>query len=149
MTPYTPYKKRRNQLLTRGFVCAASLATLVGVGCKSTSTVGPAESDVRFHAALVQTTAAINQSELDDARTHLEIARADASSPQQYEQLASLEQLILGAEALINADTQAARHHWSQITDPVLRREVTLRADAAGFDLEPSSTFASSSRESR
>jgi hypothetical protein len=134
------------QTTTRTAVAAAlslCLATNGGlIGCSSDAP--PARPAVNPHAAylthLNATTQAINAGDLRTARAQLDQAASTARSPLHRAQVADLDALLLGAEALMLGDGQSAREAWSNIDDPQLRGQVRDRAATLGL---PEATTAS------
>ncbi len=119
---------------------AAMLASAgVSVGCSSTS-VDPQAEAARweYQEQLLLATQAVNSTDLEQARVHVEKARARAFNFEQQRKVDSLERLIAGAEALREGDAARARAEWAQIEDPALNREVRRKANQIGIEVPTS-----------
>lgn len=118
-------------------VAGLLVAAIVASGCQSTQEVDAAAAmrARQFDVALVATTEAISDGDLDQARTHLDEARDRAVTTQQKTKVSSLEHLIAGAESMMDGDPQAAAVQWSRIDDPALHREVQTKARQVGMSV--------------
>jgi len=125
----------------RVLLIAAALFTPAALlGCQTAPTepipvVQAIDTDLIYRTAVVDCTHAIHAGDLDEARGQLTTARKFADSEQRARQVQSLDQLITGAEALLVGDGTTAVAAWSQIEDPILQREVRIRARAIGLDV--------------
>jgi len=121
---------------------AAILATAaLSSGCSSPS-VDPQTEALRweFREQLVLATQAINSTDLEQARAHVEKARVRAFNLEQQRKVDSLERLIAGAEALREGDAERARAEWARIEDPALNREVRRKANQIGIEVPATPT---------
>ena len=116
----------------------AAVATFMA-GCHAAQTAAPqaqAELDHQtFQEQLLLSTRAINAGDLELARVHLDGAAAVAVNAKQLCKVDGLDQLIVGAAALLAGEPGRARHEWSRIEEPHLSREVRHKARLIGMDL--------------
>ena len=129
-----------NQMLFRRWTRRALFlftAAVVLIGCHSSAKIdhdAAARSD-RFQEQLTWSTQAINAGDLEQARVHLDEARAAASNSKERQKVESLDKLIVGAEALMEGDPARARAEWSWIDEPHLSREVRHKARLIGLNV--------------
>jgi len=114
-------------------------AVVVVAGCQSAPDTDSASRAQQFREQLALSTTAIGKGDLERARTHLGEAEQRVASDAEQQKVASLNQLIAGAELMMSGDAQAAATEWSQIEDPALAREVHFKAQQAGVSI-PSAT---------
>jgi len=116
-------------------------------GCQSGQKATRAGQE-RFRQNVSACTQAIRAGDLADAKALLAKADDDARSFDQKRKTQSLGGLIDGAEALMDGNAQLARAKWSQIEDPLLGREVRVKANLIGMDVPLISTEAEQDKES-
>ncbi len=93
----------------------------------------PLHSQYRDH--LTYATEALNEGDLEKAKSHLDRAGAFATNPKQNRKVRSLKRLVAGTEALMAGEPDTARAEWAQIEDPHLNREVRHKARLIGMDI--------------
>lgn len=127
------------QLDRRWIWVLVALSVIVGasflVGCGSTQKTEADPAGPVFGQHVAQTTAAINAGDLEAARSHLDRTRPLARTYEQKRKVQSLDQLIAGSEALMDGHVALAAAEWSRIEDPVLNREVRVKARVIGVDV--------------
>jgi hypothetical protein len=106
-------------------------AALASAGCQTSRGVTGDVSGEQLRLSAQ----AINAGDLDQAKVHLSAARAGPGSPARDLKVQSLQQLIAGAEALMEGDAEGARAAWSRIQDPTLRTEVRHKARLIGINV--------------
>ena len=124
------WKARARQVLALAAVasCAACQSQKV-----DTASLAEAERIQAYNHALAASTEAINEGDLLAAREHLDEASDLATQERELEKIVTLEQFIVGAEALLIGDAQLASLEWSQINDPALGPEVRDKARLIGM----------------
>ena len=110
------------------------------MGLAGCSTAPKADDDAvttyrQYRDGLVLSTQAINAGDLDQARVHLEGARAAITNAKQERKVDAMDRLIAGTEALRDGNPALAKAEWSRIEERRLRREVTYRAHMIGIDV--------------
>ena len=73
---------------------------------------------------------AVQAGELEQAEGCIENAKKNARGYEQQRQVQSMEQLIAGAQAMMDGRVELAKAAWSEIADPRLNLEVRRQADA-------------------
>ncbi|MHC5114955.1 MAG: hypothetical protein ACYTGP_11075 [Planctomycetota bacterium] len=127
----------------RGIPLLAIVALVAG--CSSTPDTDAASRAQQFREQLALSTTAIGEGDLEQARVHLGEAEQRVATEDEQQKVASLQQLIAGAELMMTGDARAAATEWSQIQDPALAREVHVKAQQVGVSV-PSATESEASR---
>jgi hypothetical protein len=110
--------------LSRAWPCVAVvLAVFALTGCQQ-------QSKVSFNESIRLSLDSVRAGDLEMADLHLDNARPNAKTPSNKRIVASVDELIDGAEAMMAGDIAQAKADWSSIPDPQFNREVRVKADA-------------------
>jgi hypothetical protein len=102
-----------------GLLAAATLLT----GCQQPNRTA-------FNESIRQSVDSIQAGDMETADTHLADARKNAKTHEDKRIVASMDDLVTGAKAMMTGDVDAAKHQWAGIDDPRFNREVRVKADA-------------------
>jgi len=138
-------RRRRCLLITRrpagSWMLAAVLtlaaSTLGLAGCKSEPPAPTVDPAMVHEAAVREAIAAVRASDLDAARRHLDDAAAASTTEADRLRVASLRQVIVVAEQLMEGDGAAAAEAIAEIEHEGFRREVEQAAARIGVPTEP------------
>ncbi len=110
--------------LTRLWPCVAVLlAVFLLTGCQK-------QNKVSFNENIRQSLDSVEAGDLEMAGKHLDDARSKAKSYDDKTVVKSVDDLIEGAEAMMEGDVTQAQANWSNIPDPHFNREVRVKANA-------------------
>jgi hypothetical protein len=102
-----------------GLLAAATLLT----GCQQPNRTA-------FNESIRQSVDSIQAGDMETADTHLAQARKNAKTHEDKRIVASMDDLVTGAKAMMTGDVDAAKQQWAGIDDPRFNREVRVKADA-------------------
>jgi len=103
---------------------------LVGSGCQSQ------QRSASLQTGLNESIDSVQAGDLKTARTALEGVKGKAKSFEEKRLVQSVDELIAGAESLMQGEVGQAKVAWSNIEDPQLNREVRVKASAVmGLDV--------------
>jgi hypothetical protein len=83
-----------------------------------------------FNESIRQSVDSVQAGDMQTADTHLDKARANATTHEDKRIVASMDDLVTGANAMMTGDVAAAKQQWADIDDPRFNREVRIKADA-------------------
>jgi len=83
-----------------------------------------------FNQSIRQSVDSVQAGDMDTAETHLAEARKNAKTYEDKQIVKSIDDLVVGAKAMMDGDVDTAKQQWADIEDPRFNREVRVKADA-------------------
>jgi len=102
----------------------------VGLLAVASMLTGCQQNRAAFNTGIRQSIESVQSGDLQTASKHLDEARPNAKTHEDKRIVASVDELIDGANAMMIGDVNQAKADWSSIPDPHFNREVRVKADA-------------------